>query len=157
LLIACGQTGVDVISERKAVAERFLRGVYGGDPSVVDELAAEEIVVTYPIFAKLFDTPAIRGRAAVKKFATGFSSRWVDAQITIHESVAENDRVILIWDFRARNVGSAPEGTRPAGKEQSWGGITFYRFNEAGQIAEEIGEESEPGPFGRLAADGDED
>jgi PBP1b-binding outer membrane lipoprotein LpoB len=50
LLIGCSSERVGTDSERKAVAERFFRGVYGGNPTVVDELAGPDIVVSYPIF-----------------------------------------------------------------------------------------------------------
>jgi hypothetical protein len=141
-------------AERKILAERWFRGIYGCDPSVVDELAGDDVVVSYPIFESLFDAPAIRGRKAVKDFATGFCDRWADAQTTIHESVVEGDRVILLWSFRGRNIGSARQDRPPTNREHSWGGITLFRFNSAGKIVEEVGEESEPGPFERLAAGG---
>jgi hypothetical protein len=141
-------------AEHKALAERFFRGVYGCDPSVVDDLAGDDIVVSYPVFEKLFNTPAIRGREAVKEFAIGFCKRWTDAQIIIHETVAEEDRVILIWSFRARNVGSGQQGKPSTYQEHSWGGITLYRFDEFGKIVAEIGEESEPGPIERITVMG---
>jgi hypothetical protein len=145
-LIACNSTTVHSTAERKALAERFFRGVYGCDPSVVQELGGDDIVISYPIFQNLFDTPAIRGREAVEQFATGFCNRWKDAQITIHEAVAERDNVVLVWSFQARNVES--------GQQAAWGGITLFRFDGTGKIVAEIGEESEPGPVERLAADG---
>jgi len=152
LVNACSNTSADMEAERKAQAERFFRGVYGGDPSVVDDLAGDEIAATYPIFEKLFNTPVIKGREAVKKFATGFATRWTDAQITIHEAIAEDDRVVLLWSFRARNISTVQEDGQPTIQERSWGGITLIRFNESGKIVAEIGEESEPGPFKRLGA-----
>ena len=142
-------------TERIAAAERFFRGVYGGDPSVVDALASEEIVSTYPIFASLFNTPVIRGRAAVRRFASGFSERWVDPHIVVHEAVGNDTAVVLVWSFRGRNVGSSRPERRPTNQEHSWGGITLYRFDAAGKIVAEIGEESEPGPMERLATDRD--
>ncbi len=144
--IACDSTTVDSAAERKAVAERFFRGVYGCEPSVVPELGGDDILISYPIFEDLFDTPAIRGRESVEQFATGFCSRWKDAEITIHEAIAEGDRVALLWSFQARNVAS--------GERSSWGGITLLRFDGTGKIVAEIGEESEPGPVERLAAGG---
>jgi hypothetical protein len=141
-------------AERKSLAEQFFRGVYGGDPSVVDDLAGDDIVISYPIFETLFGTSVIRGREDVKDFATGFRGRWADIRIAIHESVAEEDRVILVWDFRARRVSSGAQGEPPADPESRWGGITLYRFDGAGKIVEEIGEESAPGPIQRMAADG---
>jgi len=140
-------------TERVVLADRFLRGVYAGDPSVVDELAGDDIFMTYPIFERLFGSPVIRGLHNVRKFADGFCSRWTDAGIVIHESVEEGDRVVLIWSFRARQIGSAlPD--RPADNQfHSWGGITLFRFDKDGKIVAEIGEESEPGPYGRLRSD----
>jgi ketosteroid isomerase-like protein len=151
IVFAAGSSaGGNVASERKAIAERFFRGVYACDPTVVDDLAGDDIVVSYPIFEKLFDTSAIRGRKAVKDFATGFCERWEDARITIHEAVVEGDRVVLVWSFQARNVGSAQPNVAPTNEEHSWGGITLYRFDEGGKIVAEIGEESAPGPLERV-------
>jgi hypothetical protein len=153
LLNACGDTNGGRESELKAHAEHFFRGVYGCDPTVVDELAADSIVVSYPIFERLYNTSAFRGREAVREFAERFCSRWADAQFAFHEAVAEEDRVVLLWSFSARFVGSETNqpGQPPINQEQSWGGITLYRFNEAGRIVAEIGEESAPGPFEREA------
>jgi hypothetical protein len=153
LLVTCSSEGTSVDSDRKALAERFFRGVYGGDPSVVDDLAGAEIVVSYPIFQEMFETPAIRGRAAVRDFASGFGQRWADASITFHEAVVEKDRVVLVWSFRARSVGSSQPNNPPSNEEHAWGGITLYRFDTNGKIVAEIGEESVPGPVARLAAD----
>jgi hypothetical protein len=133
-------------------AELFFRGVYGGDPSIVDKLASDGIIVSYPIFERLFNTKAIHGQKAVKDFATGFSKRWADIKIIIHESVTENNKVVLIWSFEGRNVGSVQEGEVPTNQRQRWGGITFYRFDDNGKIISEIGEESIPGPFERSEA-----
>ena len=54
-----GETGdraASVAPDRTAVAEQFLRGLYGGEPVVVDVLAAPDIVVSYPIFEKVAAT-----------------------------------------------------------------------------------------------------
>lgn len=138
----------------KTAAERFMRGVYGNDPSVVDELATADIIISYPVFQNVFGTPAIRGREAAKKFVERFASKWADGRITIDEAVSEGNSVVLIWSFRARNVGSLGPDAPPTNEEHSWGGITLYRFNEAGKITEETGEESAPGPIQRLADGG---
>lgn len=153
LLNACGNTDGGMEAERKALAERFFRGVYGCGPSVVDDLASDSVIVSYPIFQQLYNTSAFRGRAAVRDFAERFCGRWADAQFTFHEAVAERDRVVLLWSFSARFVGSetGQPGQPPVNQEQSWGGITLYRFDGAGKIVAEIGEESAPGPVERLA------
>lgn len=133
----------DTEVDRSAVAEQFFRGIYGCDPTVVDRLAGDDIVISYPIFQTLFQKPGIRGREAVRDFATGFCGRWADAQVTVHESVAEGDKVVLIWGFQARNTNS--------GDEHTWGGISVFHFDEAGKVVAEMGLESTPGPVERLA------
>ena len=138
-------------TDRKQLAERFLRGVYCGDPTVVDELASEDIVSSYPVFESLFNTSAIRGRESVKAFAVGFSQRWIEPQIVIHEAIADGDRVVLLWSFQARNIGPGQDGAPATNQLHRWGGLTLIQFNQAGQIVADIGEESSPGPFERLS------
>jgi len=147
-LSGCNRAAADAAADQKAIAERFLRGLYGCEPSVVSELAADSVAVSYPVFEELFHTPAIRGRANVEQFARGFCDRWKVAEITVHEALADHDRVVLVWSTRARNVAS--------GEDRSWGGITLYRFDSAGRIAAETGEESSPGPVERLSVPAEE-
>lgn len=140
-LSACTDRDVDSVADRKAAAERFFRGVYGCGPEVVPELAADSVAISYPIFQELFNTLAIRGNGNVEAFATGFCTRWKEAEVTVHEAIAEGDRVVLVWSYRARNVAD--------GALHSWGGISLFQFDHAGRIIAEIGEESAPGPFER--------
>jgi len=148
LLIGC--TRPDGTQERKAAAQQYFRGVYGCDSSVVDRLCADDIAVSYPVFQKLFNTPVLRGRDAVRHFASGFCSRWTDATVTFHDVIADSNNVVLVWSFQGRNVGSSRSDVPPSGQLERWGGITLIRFNEAGRIEAEVGEESEPGPFERM-------
>jgi ketosteroid isomerase-like protein len=153
VLLGCATSNDSSSAERKAQAERFFRGVYGCDPSAVDELAADSVVMSYPIFAELYNTLTFRGQEAVRGFAERFCSRWKEAQFTFHKSLADGDDVVLVWSFRARFVGSESPGGPVPGEEQEWGGITLYQFDDSGKIAAEIGEESTPGPMARVAGE----
>lgn len=133
------------------IAHEWFRGIYGSDPTVVDRFAADDVFVTYPIFQTLFKTPVVRGKDAVRELAVGFAERWKETEIEYHETVVHGDHVVLLWSFKGRNVGSAREGVEPTNEIHSWGGITLIRFNADGKIVAEIGEESEPGPIGRLS------
>ena len=146
-LISCRAAPGGVVVERKLAAERFMRGVYDCEPSVVQELAADSVLISYPVFQEMFGTPAIRGRDDVEAFASRFCSQWKDVTLTITDAVADSDRVVFMWNFEARNVSS--------GQRSSLGGITLYRFNAPGEIVAEIGEESDPGPVERLSAGAD--
>lgn len=150
LTIASQAWGGGLESERAQLAQRYFRGVYGGDSSVVDELAAKDIVVSYPIFVDVLGTPAIRGHESLKAFITGFSQRWAEPEFEFHEAVSDVGRVVLVWSFSARSVASRSPGEPPTNELHRWGGITLFRFDGSGRITAEIGEESEPGPFGRL-------
>jgi hypothetical protein len=136
--------------EYSEIARRWFRGVYESDPTVVSELAAKDIVISYPIFQKLFGKPALRGKEAAKGFASGFSQRWTETEVTFHETVVKDSQVFLVWSFKGRNVGCVRDDTEPTREIHEWGGITLIRFNDEGKIVAEIGEESEPGPMGRL-------
>jgi ketosteroid isomerase-like protein len=153
LCSSCSTTRIHTETNHKAVAERYFTAIYRCQLSVIDELAGKDIVISYPIFQTLYHTPAIRGREAVKRFASNFCSKWADAQFTIDEAVEEGDRVAIVWSFQARNVGEIRPGVQPDNQLHTWGGISFLRFNSAGQVVEEIGEESDPGPAARLKAD----
>jgi ketosteroid isomerase-like protein len=141
----------DADAKRKKLAVDFLRGIYTGDPSVVDQIAAPDIVVSYPIFDEIFKTPAIRGRDAVRDFAIGFGKRWIDANVTVRQAMADGDGVVLVWEFQARSANPDNSGDAKSTKK-AWGGVTLYRFNESDQIMLELGEESTPGPAARVPA-----
>jgi ketosteroid isomerase-like protein len=136
--------------QRKEMAEQLFRSIYGGDPSSIDNLVSDDIVSSYPIFEQIFGTKAINGRKALKGFAEGFNERWDDAQVTIHEAIAENKSVVLVWSFSAKRMKTAQDSSVVAGQQYSWGGITLFHFNDEGKIRAEIGEESSPGPFERI-------
>jgi ketosteroid isomerase-like protein len=140
----------DKAQQRKALAERYFQGIYQCDLSVIDELVDENVIVSYPIFETLINTPTNQGREAVKDFHSSFCKRWTDPQLTIHESIAEGDKVVLIWSFKARNKASLQRGDPDDKQIQSWGGITVLHFDESNKIVAEFGEESQPGPYGRL-------
>jgi len=142
------------LSIRKAAAERFFRGVYGGNPDVVNELADINIVASYPIFETIFGLATIRGIEAYRKHAANFNNNWTDAEITIHHAIAENNFVVLTWSFQARRIDSDESAGASTAENQSWGGITLFEFNKNNRIVAEIGEESEPGPLERLANPG---
>ena len=150
ILVLAGCTRPDATQERKAAAEKYFRGIYACDSTVVDELCSDDIAISYPAFQQMFNTPALRGRDAVRHFASRFCSRWTDATVTFHDVIADSNAVVLVWSFQGRFVDSSGPNDPSNGTMRHWGGITLIRFNEAGKIEAEIGEESEPGPFERM-------
>jgi hypothetical protein len=152
ILSAC-EKSKNTDQEHKEQAEKLFLSVYGGDPSQIDSLVSSDVVASYPIFEQLFGTRVIHGREAYKKLAIGFGERWTDVHVTIHEDIAEDERVVLVWSFRARRMITAQDSSTVVDKVYNWGGISLFRFNESGKITAEIGEESTPGPMNRLELD----
>ena len=127
----------------KASAQRFIQGVYGGDDSAIQDLASPDIVVSYPAFT-------IRGMEAVRELSKSFADSCEDFRTTIHETIAEGDRVALVWSSHGRCAAS--DGSDPEVKEEvSMGGISVYQFDTNGKIVRELGEDSMPGPYARLS------
>ena len=136
-------------SDHKLAAEEFIRGLYGCKPEVVDKLAADKIRVSYPIFETLFKKAVLSGKTEVTNFGKRFCSVWKDQELKIDEVIEEGNQVVFVWSFKAESVGNVP-GAPEKGTVRAWGGISLFRFDDHGKITLELGEESEPGPMGRL-------
>ena len=149
-MLGCDADTSVIDTKREDAAIEFLRGMYTGDLSVIDRLAAPDIVVSYPIFEDVFGEPTIAGRSAVRNFAKGFSERWVDGEVIVHDVIIRGDTAVVVWGFRARRAVSDSDD-RSTSPENAWGGITLYRFDEEDRIVFEIGEESTPGPAARVS------
>jgi hypothetical protein len=140
----------DLVLERVTVAQEYFRAVYSGDTAALDPLASPDIVVSYPLFVEVLGTPAIQGLADVKGFSTRFSQRWTSPDFEFHDSVSDGDKVALIWSFSAQSAAPLKSEGGLSAERQAWGGITLFRFDDVGRVVAEIGEESTPGPMGRL-------
>ncbi len=152
LLLASCKEDHNTNKQHKDLAVQFFRDVYGGESSKTDSMISDDIVVSYPIFEQIYGKKAIRGRKAFQNFTKHFAETWKDARITIHDTIAEGNQVVVLWSFSGRKVNAGPQLDSTSGQQQNWGGITLYRFNESGKITAEIGEESFPGPFERWAS-----
>ena len=137
-------------TKQKELAQEWFAGIYCGDPSVVDRLAADSVVSSYPVFKRVFGVEALRGRDEVRKFAARFVTKWSEGTVVFRDIIAENNSVVLLWSFTARNIGALADDRPPTNEFHTWGGITLIRFDAEGRIIEEVGEESAPGPFERV-------
>lgn len=126
----------------KIQAQQYFQGVYCGQPAAVMDRVDEEIVLSYPIFQQLFGASVLRGLKALEHFMADFSGSWTEGEVTFHETIAEDRKVVLVWSFTARRI--------ETNQVHHWGGVTLIRFNEAGKVIAEIGEESTPGPIARV-------
>ncbi|MBR7833150.1 ester cyclase [Actinospica durhamensis] len=129
------------VEENKAVVGRWFTEFWGKnfDPAVIDELAAPDIRFEYSLHEPL------RGREAVRAFATGFRAAFPDLGFEgTAELIAEGDYVVGQWIGGGTHTGDAftdlPLGGVPAGSGRSmrFTGITVLKV-EDGLIIEEVG------------------
>lgn len=142
---SCMKDFIKIESNNKIIAEKFFRGVYGCNPTVVDKYASDSISISYPVFQRLFNKSEIKGKDSVKNFSSGFCSRWENAQITIHESIMEKNKLVMFWSFKARFIGESQLNGLTKNTDHDWGGITIFYFDDEGKVLSEIGEESADG------------
>ncbi len=133
------------IEENKVIALRFARVWDTDDPSILDELAAPGIRVSYPILPG-----PIQGVGAFKEVLAGVRAGLPDIKIEVGDVVAEGDVVVAPWTMSGTHLG-ALMGIPPSGNAVSWKGITIYRI-EDGKVVDERGEEDGLGLLRQIGA-----
>jgi steroid delta-isomerase-like uncharacterized protein len=118
--------------DNKAIAHRFAQAWTAGCLHVVDELAAPDIVVSYPI-----PPEPIRGAEAFKAFLTGLFAGLPDATVIVDDTIAEGDKVACRWTMQGTHKGPL-FGFAPTGRPVQISGFTLYRI-ASGKVVEETG------------------
>ncbi len=136
------------IEDNKAAARRFVNVWGNGSLETIDELAAPDLSVYYPVLGQ-----PIYGAEAFKQQLIRIHSVFGDAVITSDDIIAEGDKVVVCWTARATHADdlSGPVRVPATGKQVTWSGITIYRFAD-GKIVEESGQEDFLGVLRQLGA-----
>jgi steroid delta-isomerase-like uncharacterized protein len=118
--------------ENKSIANRFAQVWTAGCLHIVDELAAPDIVVSYPI-----PPEPMRGPEQFKAFLNGLFAGLPDATVTVDEMLAEGDKVACRWTMHGTHNGVLFD-IPPTGRSVQISGFTFYRIVN-GKVVEETG------------------
>src|SRR5438128_1005094 len=97
------------VNKNKVLARRFIQVWVSGNLGLVNELAAPDITVIYPVLGE-----PVRGAAAFKQLLAHFHAACPDAEISVEEPIAEGDRVALCWRVSDTHQGELL-GIRPTG------------------------------------------
>lgn len=117
----------------RAIAKRFFQ-VWNRDLSAIDELAAPELTVTYPLLIE-----SVHGPEAYKRVLSQIHSRFPDFEFFAEEPIVDGDRAVIQW--RGGGTHSAKLlGIPPTARRIEWTGISVYRIRN-GKVVEERGEE----------------
>jgi steroid delta-isomerase-like uncharacterized protein len=133
------------IEQNKTIALRFVHVWDTDDPSILDELAAPNIRVSYPILPR-----PIQGAKAFKEVLASIRAGLPDIKIETGDLIAEGDVVVAPWTISGTHLGELM-GIPASGREVSWGGITVYRI-EDGKVVDERGEEDGLGLLRQIGA-----
>ena len=131
--------------ENKTIARRFLQVWTRGNLDLVDELAAPDITVIYPVLGE-----PLRGAEAFKQLLAHVHVGMPDLELSVQEQIAEGGKVAIRWQASGTHGGEFM-GIPPTGKSVAWTGITFYCL-AGGRVAEERGEEDALGLMRQLGA-----
>ncbi len=122
------------------VVDRWFTEYWGElNPDIVDELAADDILLRYPLGGES------RGHEEVKNRIIGFKEMFPDGGFELtDELIAEDDRIVARWEGEGTHTGPAwelPIGVLPeaSGRTVQYTGITVYHVRN-GKVAEEYGE-----------------
>jgi steroid delta-isomerase-like uncharacterized protein len=117
--------------DAKQLVRRYVEEVWnGGDLDAVDRLVAEDYAAHDPV-----DAEPVRGRAALKALVGDYRRAFPDLVNTIHDQVAEGDKVATRWSSTGTHHGPA-FGLEPTGRRRDVTGIMIIRL-ENGLVAEE--------------------
>jgi len=131
--------------ENKAIAERFAQVWTAEGLHIVDELAAPDIVVTYPI-----PPEPMRGVEAFKAFLGELVAGLPDCRVTVDEMIAEGEMVACRWTMTGTQDGPL-FGFPASGKSVQISGFTHYRI-AGSKVVEETGAGNTLGLLQQLGA-----
>ena len=129
--------------ENKVLAGRFIQVWVPGNLGLVDELAAPDITVSFPVLGE-----PVRGAEAFKHLLAQFHAAFPDAEMSVEEQIAEEDKVATRWWFSGTHRGEVL-GIPPTGKSVAVTGISIYHL-AGGRVTDDRGEDDALGLMRQL-------
>lgn len=117
----------------ETVARRFMRVWTPGNLDLVDELAAPDIVVSYPHFPE-----PVQGRDGYREMLRQTFEVFPDIETTVEEVLVDGEKAVVRWSYHGTHQAGELYGLEATGREAEVSGITIYRI-EAGRVVEETG------------------
>jgi predicted ester cyclase len=135
------------IETNRAIVCRFFEQVWGaGNLAVADELASQDFVAFYTY------TPEPISGDAFKGLVTDLHIAFPGLQLTIEETIAEADKVMIRWSAQGVQGGEMKSLNLPATQKHAhWTGMVIYRVAD-GKVVEERGEDDLYGLLTQLGA-----
>ena len=120
--------------QNKAIVTRFMTELSKGNLAIIDEVCSPDFVFHSPNFP---NWP--RGLEGAKALAVAGRSLFTDAQSTVDDFFAVDDKVVIRTTIRGTYIGDEPlPGFPNKGEKFAMGGVAIYRFVD-GKIVDDWG------------------
>ena len=119
--------------ENKRIFLRFIKELGKGNLGIVDEVCAPNFAFHSPNFP---GWP--RGMEGARKLAAAGPSMFSEAQTTIDDIFAADDKVVMRMTLRGTYIGEPKHGFPKPGERFAMGAIAIYRFVD-GKIEDDWG------------------
>lgn len=131
--------------KNKEIAQRFFEETWiKGNLEIVDEFTSPDFKAYYPIFPEPLDCEGL------KAFLVDVHAGFPDLQLTITDTIAEVDKVVICWIAKGTHKGHINLlNLPPTGRAVSYTGVEIYRLSE-GKIVEGHAEEDTLGLLQQL-------
>lgn len=124
----------DSLEKNKELLRRFMEAITEKNLDLFDDLCGENYI--WHGEAGPTEKNEVRGRENFKQAVEEFTDAMPDLQITIHEMIAEGDKVAVRLTESGTHTGADFAGVPPTGNRITWTCIGIYRV-ENGRLVEE--------------------
>ena len=115
------------------LAHRFIQVWKVGHIHLIDELAASDLVVSYPHFPE-----PLHGPEAFKDMLQHTHHAFPDLTIAVDDILAETDRAVVAWRYQGTHQAGELFGVEPSGQSVEVTGMTRYHMAD-GRVLRETG------------------
>ncbi|MCH9644836.1 MAG: ester cyclase [Gammaproteobacteria bacterium] len=114
--------------ENKKIIMNFMQALWvNHELDAIDEVFYSDAIIHSPFNRK-------KGSVTMKEIAEKWLHTFPDIEFTVHDFVAEDNKVVVRWDAMGTHMGSFFE-TSPTHKEIRFSGVTAYKLEE-GRVRE---------------------
>lgn len=134
-----------MMRENKEIARLFFEESWvKGNLEIVDKLTSSDFKAHYPIFPEPLD------RDEFKSFVEAVHTGFPDLQLTITDTIAEADKVVICWTAKGTHKGQINLlNLPPTGRSVVYTGVEIFRLGE-GKVVEGRAEEDTLGLLQQL-------
>lgn len=113
-----------MLHDVKRIVQRYFEMLNGGDVGAVDEIIAEDCAIAVPVIPG-----EMRGADVIRQVVTGLRATFPDLRFSVHELIAEGDRVAASWTMEGTQVGEWL-GVAGTGRELSVTGVDLFWISD---------------------------